>query len=175
MNNHIATNEITAMKKLLSLFGMTALCATATFAAPLGTGFTYQGHLKDGGAPATGIYDLVFTLYAHPTDTLYFGEPTVLSAVPVTNGTFTVELNSAGEFGPYAFNGDARWLQIGVRTNCNCLAAWTLLTVEAATVSGLFMTRETVMADTPAERATSSIVVAPRPRRVGFAMTRIAR
>jgi len=32
------------------------------------------------------------------------------------------------------------------------------------------MTRETVIAETPAARATSSIVVAPRLRRLGFAI-----
>jgi hypothetical protein len=32
------------------------------------------------------------------------------------------------------------------------------------------MTRETVIADTPAARATSSIVTAPRPLRPGFAI-----
>ena len=128
MNKYIATNDITTMKKLLSLLGITALYATATLAAPLGVGFTYQGRLNDGGAPANGAYDLTFTLYADPTDNLYFGEHITLSAVPVTNGIFTVELNTAGEFGPYAFNGEARWLQIGVRTNCNCIATWTFLT-----------------------------------------------
>jgi len=40
-------------------------------------------------------------------------------AVPVTNGLFSVQLNSYGEFGTNAFNGEARWLQIGVRTNSN--------------------------------------------------------
>lgn len=41
----------------------------------------------------------------------------ILSAVPVTNGLFTVQLNTNGEFGTNAFNGESRWLQIGVRTN----------------------------------------------------------
>ena len=29
-----------------------------------GTAFTYQGRLNDGGIPATGNYDLAFTLYS---------------------------------------------------------------------------------------------------------------
>jgi hypothetical protein len=32
------------------------------------------------------------------------------------------------------------------------------------------ITRDTVIADTPAARATSSIVIAPRPRRPGLAI-----
>jgi hypothetical protein len=29
----------------------------------VGTGFTYQGFLKEGGSPADGAYDLEFRLY----------------------------------------------------------------------------------------------------------------
>ena len=32
-------------------------------AAPLGSTFTYQGRLLENGGPATGIYDLRFTIY----------------------------------------------------------------------------------------------------------------
>jgi len=41
---------------LLNLL-LNPLCVSAT---PLGTAFTYQGRLSDGGAPASGIYDLRF-------------------------------------------------------------------------------------------------------------------
>ena len=113
------------MKHILLTLTLAALCAAKTFAAPMGTAFTYQGRLNDGGAPANGSYDLLFMLYNHPTDTLYFGEHIILPAVPVTNGHFTVQLNANGEFGPYAFTGEARWLQIGVRSNPS--ANWTFL------------------------------------------------
>jgi N-acetylneuraminic acid mutarotase len=120
------SNERT-MKKILLAIIVAAFCAARTFAAPLGTGFTYQGRLNDGGAPANGGYDLLFMLYNDndPADSLYFGEHIILSAVPVTNGHFTVQLNSNGEFGPLAFTGEARWLQIGVRSNPS--ANWTFL------------------------------------------------
>jgi hypothetical protein len=39
----------------------------------------------------------------------------------VSNGLFTVQINANGEFGPNAFNGQARWLEIDVRTNNNAL------------------------------------------------------
>src|SRR5690349_16533133 len=31
--------------------------------APIGSGFTYQGRLTNGGNPASGPYDFVFTLF----------------------------------------------------------------------------------------------------------------
>jgi hypothetical protein len=38
--------------------------ATSTsLSASLGTGFTYQGYLEDGGSPVNGSYDLQFNLY----------------------------------------------------------------------------------------------------------------
>ena len=39
------------------------LAATSKAATPLGTAFTYQGRLVDDGNPASGVYDLTFTLY----------------------------------------------------------------------------------------------------------------
>jgi trimeric autotransporter adhesin len=78
-----------------------------------GTAFTYQGHLNDGGAPANGNYDLVFTIYPSASGaTGGFGVFTN-SAVAVTNGLFTVSL----DFGIGVFTGPDRWLQIDVRTN----------------------------------------------------------
>lgn len=37
--------------------------ATTAMSAPLGTGFTYQGVLSDGGSPAAGSFDLRFIMY----------------------------------------------------------------------------------------------------------------
>ena len=77
-----------------------------------GTAFTYQGRLNDGGAPASGSYDLIFTLY----NTNLAGTPLAAaltnSATAVSNGLFTVTLDFSNRF-----DGTPRWLQIGVRTN----------------------------------------------------------
>jgi len=96
----------------------------------MGPAFTYQGRLNDGGAPANGNYDVTFTLHDDPVNVASVGTYIILSAVPVTNGLFTVQLNASGEFGPNAFNGQARWLQIGVRTNSanNAFNNFTFLT-----------------------------------------------
>ena len=54
------------MKKLLVTLALATLCATETFAAPLGSAFTYQGRLHDGGQPANNHYDLTVTLHDDP-------------------------------------------------------------------------------------------------------------
>jgi hypothetical protein len=95
--------------------GALALGLTTTAFAQGTTAFTYEGRLNDGPNPATGWYDLKFTLY----ETASIGGiiegigPVVISDAGVTNGAFTVAL----DFGPTAFPGAARWLGIAVRTN----------------------------------------------------------
>jgi hypothetical protein len=95
--------------------GALALGLTSTALAQGTTAFTYQGRLNDGTNPATGLYDLKFTLYdAASIGGIVPGTvPVVIPAAGVTNGAFTVALN----FGPTAFTGAARWLDIAVRTN----------------------------------------------------------
>jgi hypothetical protein len=78
---------------------------------PAGTAFSYQGRLTDGGAPASGVYDLRFTLFDAATGNGTIGTPVDLEDVSVTSGLFTVML----DFGSAAFAGDARWLEISIR------------------------------------------------------------
>ena len=77
-----------------------------------GTAFTYQGRLDNGANPASGIYDLQFTIYDAATVGNAGGALTN-AATPVTNGLFTATL----DFGSGLFDGNARWLEIAVRTN----------------------------------------------------------
>ena len=69
--------------------------------AILGTAFTYQGQLQDGGAPATGEYDFRFTLYnvAQGGAPLAGTSPITLARVAVTRGQFTVQLDFGNIFG----------------------------------------------------------------------------
>ena len=86
-------------------------------AAALGTGFTYQGQLKQSGSPVNGTVDLDFTLWNDPAATdpgNQIGSVQSIAAVSVSSGLFTVQLNGGGEFGASAFNGEQRWLQISV-------------------------------------------------------------
>ncbi len=48
-----------ALASVLSLW----MGATAAFAQPLGTSFTYQGELRSAGEPAAGVHDLRFRLF----------------------------------------------------------------------------------------------------------------
>lgn len=80
-------------------------------AAPLGTSFTYQGRLTQGGIPAEGTFDFRFNLLDGPdagTANLLGSE--TLSSVLVTEGAFTVAL----DFGN-VFSGDALWIEVLVR------------------------------------------------------------
>ncbi|MFL6374530.1 MAG: tail fiber domain-containing protein [Pyrinomonadaceae bacterium] len=75
--------------------------------------FTYQGRLTDASAAANGPYDMQFILFDSVGGQI--GGPVVIPGVVITSGTFTVRLNGAGEFGPNAFDGGARFLEIYVR------------------------------------------------------------
>jgi hypothetical protein len=86
----------------------------ALVAAPvtaLGTSFTYQGRLSDGGSPADGDYDFEFKLYDALSGGGQVGSAINVEDLTVTDGLFIVKL----DFGGGAFTGDARWLQVGVR------------------------------------------------------------
>jgi N-acetylneuraminic acid mutarotase len=78
-----------------------------------GTAFTYQGRLDEGNSPASGIYDLRFTIYDAATAGATVGAAFNTNGVAVSNGLFIVTL----DFGPGVFNGAARWLEIAVRNN----------------------------------------------------------
>ncbi len=91
-----------------------SLGAAPVFAAsPLtavGNGFTYQGQLTQGGSPAVGSFDLTFTLFDQSSGGSAVAAILSRAAQTVTDGRFTVEL----DFGPSAFTGNARWLEITV-------------------------------------------------------------
>lgn len=96
--------------------------AAAGLVAPLGTAFTYQGRLTDGGSPADGAYDLSFALYDASSGGSQVGSTLTENDVPVTDGLFTVQL----DFGSGAFTGEARFLEIGVRPGASGGAFTTL-------------------------------------------------
>ncbi|PYJ92356.1 MAG: hypothetical protein DME23_27555, partial [Verrucomicrobia bacterium] len=102
------------MKPKLSTLMLLALTLATTplLAAPLGTSFTYQGRLTDGGNPANGIYDLRFAIYDSTNiPGAVIAGPLTNAATAVSNGLFTITL----DFGPNAFDGTAHWLEIAVR------------------------------------------------------------
>jgi methylthioribose-1-phosphate isomerase len=78
--------------------------------AQVGTAFTYQGRLTEGGTPANGSYDLQLKLWDAANGGGQVGSSITLGSVSVASGRFTV----AVDFGPGAFAGSRRWLEIGV-------------------------------------------------------------
>lgn len=75
-----------------------------------GTAFTYQGVLSAAGSPASGQYEMTFTLFDAVTNGNVIGAGQTLGPVTVTNGQFTVAL----DFGTGAFTGAPRWLELSV-------------------------------------------------------------
>src|SRR5436853_614916 len=78
-----------------------------------GTVFTYQGKLSASGSAANGSYDFSFTLWDSVSGGAQIGGLSASGSTLVSNGIFTVFL----DFGSIPFNGNARWLEVGVRTN----------------------------------------------------------
>jgi hypothetical protein len=99
------------MKSKLIVLGLllSTLCISAS---AQGTAFMYQGHLIETGNPANGLYDIRAGLYAASSGGALISALYTNSAVPVSNGLFTITM----DFGDL-FNGTPYWLQIGVRTN----------------------------------------------------------
>lgn len=79
--------------------------------ANLGTGFTYQGQLKNGGAAVNGACDFQFALYDALTLGARIGVTQTVSSLTVANGLFATLI----DFGTGAFTGDARFLNMQVR------------------------------------------------------------
>jgi hypothetical protein len=97
---------------LVALAALVSFIATpAAFAQ--GTAFTYQGQLQDGGNPASGTYNLTFTLFNTNITGVAIAGPVTNNAVIITNGLFTVQV----DFGFGVFTGATNWLQTGVATN----------------------------------------------------------
>lgn len=83
----------------------------ANAAAALGSGFTYQGRLLVSLAPPNTPHDFQFVLFDSAAGGLQVAGPVTNANVAVSNGLFTTQI----DFGPAAYNGDKRFLQVAVR------------------------------------------------------------
>jgi hypothetical protein len=83
--------------------------------AQIGEFVTYQGSLASGTSPATGLFDLKFTICDSLAGGTTVSGPTTNSAVAITNGLFTTAIPVTGSGA--IFYGSDRWLEIAVRTN----------------------------------------------------------
>jgi hypothetical protein len=119
--------------------------AIAAMAQPLGTAFTYQGRLVDGGQAANGLYDLQLILFDAAVGGSQVGAVVLKDDVTVTNGLFTVTVDFGAQF-----TGQKLFLDVGVRPGASS-GAYTVLSprqeltaapnalfsANAATVGGL--------------------------------------
>jgi hypothetical protein len=117
--NYFKTMAIVAvLSGLLALGGGLVLGQTvehrAETTAVIGSGFSFQGVLEEGGAPLSDQCDMQFSLWDAAEAGSQIGGSQTLTDVAVHKGLFTVLLNDAAQFGSSAFSGAARWLEIGV-------------------------------------------------------------
>ena len=107
------------------LYALSALffVGNMVLAEDAGTAFTYQGQLTDKGIPANGQYDFQFKLYDAQFDGTQQGATVTLDYVLVSKGLFCVSL----DFGQDVFAGEARFVEIGVRSGKNEFGPYTLI------------------------------------------------
>jgi len=77
------------------------------------TAISYQGKLNAGTGPASGNYDMTFSVWNASAGGALIGGPITNNSVVVNNGVFSLSL----DFGADVFNGASSWLEIAVRTN----------------------------------------------------------
>lgn len=97
-----------------SLF-LAAMSAPALAQGNLGADFTYQAKIALSGTPITGTADFQFRLFDAATGGIQIGTMFAVSNANIVDGLVSAPLN----FGASAFNGDARFLEIAVRSPAN--------------------------------------------------------
>jgi hypothetical protein len=102
----------TKISKILFILIAAVFCLgrAGLAAEPTGTAFTYQGRLIDNNSVADGLYDFRFQLYDSVSGGSQTGTEVNVPDTDVIDGYFTADL----DFGA-VFNGDERWLEIGIR------------------------------------------------------------
>jgi hypothetical protein len=118
------SSAIGVARGIAALVVVASACLSAPSVDAQTTAFTYQGRLTDGGAPATGAYDLRFRLFPDAAGVVQIGGDVLRDDVAVAAGLFTVGL----DFGSSPFTGDAaHYLEIAVRPGASS-GAYTPLT-----------------------------------------------
>lgn len=95
-----------AVPALCLLFNAGAALAQPVF---MGSSFTYQGQLQDGGAPAAGPVDLRFRLYDAPAGGTQLGLMVGAPGQTLVDGRFSASLDFN-----IAWDTSAKWLEIDV-------------------------------------------------------------
>jgi hypothetical protein len=96
--------------KRIALAALLLLLAHAGYSTtPQSTAFTYQGNLSASGLPASGNFDLSFSLFDDTTVGNQVGSTISMPAFYIPDGTFTVDLDFPG-----VFTGNQLWLEVTV-------------------------------------------------------------
>jgi len=111
------------------VFVLGLILAGLAKAAPVGMSFAYQGHLIDNNSQADGLYDFQFKLYDDAASGAKKGNTIEVNDLDVIEGYFTVQLDFGSD--PNIFNGQARWLEIAVRSG-NSTGGFSILTPRQA-------------------------------------------
>lgn len=117
---------ITHLAAALSLaVGVHALAPPTAIAGvlPVDGAFTYQGQLRTAGGPINGAASARFRLFNLAAGGSQIGSTITICDLDLVDGLFTVEL----DFGPTAFDGSARWLEIAVQAPAGNCATFTTL------------------------------------------------
>ncbi len=111
--NRIASAVLRATPlRLTTLVGVALLAPPVIASEPVSEAFTYQGVLNQAGVPYSGDADFRFELFDASSLGLQVGPTITISEAMLFDGVFRNEL----DFGAASFVGDARWLEISVRT-----------------------------------------------------------
>ena len=94
-----------------SIFSGLVVSTARAGGALLGSGFTYQGQLRENDLPMTGVVDLEFRLFYTDSGGTQVGGTQTYTDVSVVNGLFTAE----PDFGVEVFDGNMLWLDVAVR------------------------------------------------------------
>ena len=110
---HLEDDPMKAQCKSIITIALVGLfCLTAANAERwIGMPFTYQGQLKLDGEPVTGLVDFRFSLWNAVSGGTQMGTDYEPGSISVTDGLFTATVET-WTFGPDAFTGEPRWLEI---------------------------------------------------------------
>jgi hypothetical protein len=99
----------TTLTRGAGLLGLLAVLLAPAMSSAQPGAFAYQGQLTTADGPVNGTCDFDFSLWTAASGGTQIGTDTA-SGLAVSGGLFTAEL----DFGPGAFDGGARWLEVTV-------------------------------------------------------------
>ena len=100
------------MKKIIDSTWLLVIISTSLIAAPVGSGFNYQGSLNDQNSPANGSYDILFKAYSVESGGTEYDVVPEFLATTVVDGLFNID---NVDFGDALFDGEEYWIEVSVR------------------------------------------------------------